>query len=137
MVFPPSAKSNCALIFSKFNCPIEVDWAVWALTVELPACVPAYVKFFIKPSLNISAVDVLQVTWFEPRTSCGCSFFLRLDRKENNLPSSSFCICQAALNLASGVYLLYVLAGVSLLNEGEQDCQHPEDGAAQPPGVDG
>ena len=40
--------------------------------------------------------------------------------------------CQAALNLETAVYLLYVLAGVSLLNEGEQDCHRPEDSAAQP-----
>lgn len=48
MVFPPLAKSNCALIFSKFNCPIEEDWAVWILTADLPACVSAYVKLNIK-----------------------------------------------------------------------------------------
>lgn len=36
MVSAPSAKSNCALIFSKFNCSIEDDWALWTLTVDLP-----------------------------------------------------------------------------------------------------
>lgn len=43
-----------------------------------------------------------------------------------------------ALNLAAGVYLLSVLAGVSLLNEGEQGCHHAEDGADRGGGgVDG
>lgn len=46
---------------------------------------------------------------------------------------SSLGFCQAALNLAAGVYLLYVLAGVSLLNEGEQDCHHPEDSTGPAP----
>lgn len=135
MVFPPSAKSNCALIFSKFNCPIEEDWAIWTLTVDLPVCVFAYVKLYIKLSRSASWYfcywqHAASLAWTSSNSS-SCSFLVS-ELKLTLSSSLGFCICQAALNLAAGVYLLYVLAGVSLLNEGEQDCHHPEDSTAQP-----
>lgn len=52
---------------------------------------------------------------------------LSLSVSELGQTLSSWGFCRAALNLAAGVYLPNVLAGVSLLNEGEQDCHHPED----------
>lgn len=52
----------------------------------------------------------------------------------NSLLVLGLCIYQVALNLVAGVYLPYVLAGVSLLNVGERDCHRAEDTNAQPLG---
>lgn len=49
----------------------------------------------------------------------------------NSLLVLGLCIYQVALNLVAGIY---VLAGVSLLNEGERDCHRAEDTNAQPLG---
>lgn len=96
-------------------------------------CALANVKFAfqIEPqcSLNISAIDSMQVTCCEPRWKAAARALLVSELKW----TLSLGFCQAALNLAAAFYLLYVLAGVSLLNEGEQDCLHPEDSTSPAP----
>lgn len=61
----------------------------------------------------------------EPRVTTSSSLLAASSARSSEL----FFLLQPALNLAAGVYLLSVLAGVSLLNEGEQGCHHAEDGA--------
>ena len=65
------------------------------------------------------------------RTAVDVCLFLNEKKRGTLSYNLGLSISQAALNLAAGVYLPHVLAGVSLLNEGEQDCHHPEDSTTE------
>ena len=81
----------------------------------------------------IHGTDAQCFAIFVPLTECrqdGLNV-TEISRLISKVPLWAFCT--AALNSAAAVYLLSVLAGVSLLNEGEQDCHHPEDSARPAP----